>query len=218
MRRPVVVLIAVCAAAVLALALTGLTTRERRAFTLGVASAGPVLTLQPGQEVCQVPIAIPDHDAGFDRVAFVLGTRSLPVDVTVAALTGAVVGRGRLQAGHAGGAQSVAVGRVTTTKPLRVCLRDAGTGRLVFYGNGDAASRTSTAAIDGKPVHTDISLVFERAEPRSALSLVPAFFARVSLWRATWVGAWTYWLLGAVVLFAVPALLAFTLRSALRER
>jgi hypothetical protein len=217
MRSPVVVLLAVCAAAVLALALTGLTTREHRAFTLGVASAGPVVTLQPGQQVCQEPIAVPDDDAAFDRVAFVLGTRSLPVDVTVAEPSGRVVGRGRRQDGHAGGAQSVAVGPVTTRESLRVCLRDAGNGRLVVFGNGDAASRTTTAAVDGKPVHTDISLVFERAEPRSALSLVPAFFERMSLWRASWVGAWTYWLLGAIVLAAVPVLLAFALRSVLRE-
>jgi hypothetical protein len=225
MRRPVVVLLGVCAATVVVLLLSAVTSKERRAFTLGVAAAGPVTTLQPGQEVCEEPVVVPDGAAAFDRVAFSLGTFGRPgppVDVRVSAVNGSFQARGRLPGGYAdvkrAPTPAVAVGHVAPLRePLRICLRNAGTAKVAVYGNGDLASRTSTAVKDGKLAGADISLVLERNAPRSALSLVPAMFSRTSLWRAGWVGAWTYWLLAAIVLLAVPALLAVALRGTLRE-
>jgi hypothetical protein len=221
MRKGVIVLVGVCAAAVLVLFVTGLTEHERRAFTIGVAVGGVAATLEPGQEACQQPITVPDGDAGFERVSFTLGTFGRPgpaVDVSVHGPGDRVLGRGTLAAGYpditAAPTHTVAVGHVDARGPLAVCLRNAGTRKVAVYGNGNAASRTSTAFVAGQPVDTDLSLVFERAEPRSALSLLPAFFERASLWRAGWVGAWTYWLFAAVALILVPALLVVALRTA----
>jgi hypothetical protein len=225
MRRPVVVLLGVCAAAVVVLLVSAMATKERRAFTLGVAAAGPVTTLQPRQEVCEEPVVVPDSAAAFDRVAFSLGTfghPGPPIDVRLSAVDGGFEARGRLPGGYAdvkrAPTPAVPVGHVAPLgEPLRICLRNAGTTTVSVYGNGDLASRTSTAVKDGKLAGVDVALVLERNTPRSALSLVPAMFRRASLWRADWVGAWTYWVLGALVLLALPALLAVALRSSLRE-
>ena len=225
MSRLVATLLGLCAAAVLVTVLAGVTTKEKDAFTLGVSAAGPVTTLQPGQQVCQEPIVVPDADAAFDRIRFSLGTFSRPgppIDVAVKAIDGRFEARGRLEGGYADRSRaptpSVAVGHVALIEQgLRVCLRNAGSTKVAVFGNGDLASRTSTATKDGKPAGADVTMVFERGESRSALSLVPRIFERASLWRASWTGAWTYWLLGALVLLAVPALLALALRSSLRE-
>jgi hypothetical protein len=221
MRRPVAVLLGACALAAIVLLLVVATTSERRAFTLGVEATGPALTLAPNDEVCQQPVAIPDGDAAFDRVAFTLGSvdqPGSPVDVTLKAADGGTIASGRVAGGYPSSGptnERVSVGHVTTRSPMRVCLRNAGSAKIAVYGNGDLASRTSTAYLNGKQLGVDIGLSFERAEPRSALSLLPAFFVRASLWRADWIGGWVYWLLGAVVLLAVPALMAVALRSAL---
>ncbi len=60
-------------------------------------------------------------------------------------------------------------------------------------------------------------LEFQRAEPRSLAGLLPAMFDRAALFRAEWVGAWTYWVLALLCVFAVPLLLVRALRSAVRD-
>jgi hypothetical protein len=224
MRKPLGVLVGFCVFAILVLVVVAATTNERRAFTLGVVPAGPTMNLAPNDQVCQAPITIPDGDADFDRVAFTLGTVDgprPPIDVTLRTLADASVAHGSLPAGAAAPgrstAQSVDVGHVATRAPMRVCLRNTGRSTVAVYGNGDLASRTGSAVVGGKPAGVDISLVFDRAEKRSALSMLPTYFSRASLWRTGWTGAWTYWLLGALVVLAVPALLAVALRSTLRE-
>ena len=62
--------------------------------------------------------------------------------------------------------------------------------------------------VGGKPVATlGLSLVMLPAHPRSLLSMVPTAFARAALFKASWVGTWTFWVLAAALLagFAVAA-------------
>jgi hypothetical protein len=220
MRSPAALLTALCALAALVLLALAVTDREPRAFTLGVAGAGPAFTLTPGDEACQAPIVIPDRTADFDVVVFTLASAeqpSPPVDVTVATADGR-----RLASGSAPGGdppettallKRVDVGRVFTREPLRVCLRNAGSADVTLYGSGDLATRTSTGEFNGEPLGADVALSFERASARSLLSLVPVMFERMALWHAGWVGAWLYWLLAAAVLIGVPALLVAALRA-----
>ena len=225
MRRPLVVLGGIGVGVVLLLVVVAATTRERRAFTLGVVPAGPVITYAATGVACQTPITPPDRESDFDRVAFTLGTvdgRPGPrVDVEMQTLDGRTFARGTVPAGYRSTGpipERVAVGHVTTRAPMRVCLRNAGPTSVAVYGNGDLASRTSRIVLDGKPLGVDMALSFEHAEPRSAVSILPSMLGRASLWRAGWFGAWTYWVLAAVVLLAVPALLTVALRGALDER
>ena len=142
------------------------------------------------------------------------------VDVTLKALDGAPIARGRVPVGYGPDSQIeqvVDVGRVTTRTPMQVCLRNAGALPVAVFGSGDLASRTSTAALNGTPLGIDVALSFEHAEPRSALSLLPALLDRMALWRAGWLGGWTYWLLAAGVLLVVPLLLIVALREVLAD-
>jgi hypothetical protein len=84
---------------------------------------------------------------------------------------------------------------------------------VAVFGNAGIASRPTTAAVAGKPVDADLNVAFER-DPRSLLSLAPAIAERAALFRAGWVGLWTYALLAALMLLAVPALLVRALRDA----
>src|SRR4051812_50084562 len=84
MSRASIVLIGVVVAAVVAIAALA-TRRTPLAFTLGVGVAGPVATLERGDEVCQRPIDVP-AGGDFDRVAFSVGTfhrAGSPLAVTV---------------------------------------------------------------------------------------------------------------------------------------
>ena len=99
---------------------------------------------------------------------------------------------------------------------ISVCLANQGARRVAVYGNAGIASRTTTATVAGRPVDADMNLAFE-TKARSIASLWPAMAARAALFRPRWVGAWTYALLAALVLAAVPALLARALVTAERE-
>ena len=57
----------------------------------------------------------------------------------------------------------------------------------------------------------------ERGQPRSLLARLPDAFTHASQFKPGWVGAWTFWALAALVLIAVPLLLARALSGALRD-
>jgi hypothetical protein len=217
--------LAACFAGLVALAIVAATQRTRDGFSLGVPVGGVAAELQPGQRACQSPVAIPDADATFERVVVALGTYKRPgstLEVTLAPVGGGKpLARGTLRGGYPdidrAPTHAINVGPVTTRAPLRVCLKNAGEHRLAVYGNGGAASRTSSAALDGKPIESDLSLSFERARPRSLASLVPAMLTRASLFRAGFVGPWTMWLVALVALLASPLLVAAALRAARRD-
>jgi hypothetical protein len=222
MRRAAVLAAVTCAVGVLALLLASVVQHTAMAFTLGVGADLPVVAMQPHGEACQTPIGVPPG-GDFDHVVVGLGTFGRPgtqlgVEVRDVA-SQQVLARGRVAAGYPdftrGKEHSIPVGRVPAGRTIAVCFIDRGTGKVALYGNAAFASRTSDATYNGAPVPADISVRFDRA-PRSMASLLGAMADRAALFKADWVGAWTIWLLGALVLLAVPALLVFATRS-LRE-
>lgn len=220
MRRPAAIAAALCGAAVLAVLAVAALQRNSLAFTLGVYPGLVAVVLDPGQSACQTPVVVPDRSA-FDGVEVQLGTFGRPgpamaVDVRDAA-TQRVVARGTLPAGYPDVARQrthvVRVGQVAAGRRVAVCLTNRGARKVAIYGNGDAASRTSTALHDGRPTGVDLALVFHRS-PRSVLAVLGDAAARASLFKFGWMGAWTFWLLGLLVLLAVPALLVRAVRDA----
>src|SRR4051812_7832140 len=168
MSRASIVLIGVVVAAVVAIAALA-TRRTPLAFTLGVGVAGPVATLERGDEVCQRPIDVP-AGGDFDRVAFSVGTfhrAGSPLAVTVRDAGGRALSAASVMGGYPDLA-SQPLHRVRldrTVRPGRValCIRNRGRRAVAIYGNVDVAARTSRAYRDGKPVGFDLALVFERA-------------------------------------------------------
>lgn len=224
MRRAVIVFGVLAALAVGAVLLVGATRKTQLAFTLGVTPGGVVTTLAPGQQACQRPIDVP-KDGGFDGITVPLGTFHQPgsaVEATVIAVPGRrPLARGTLPAGYPDvGTRKVERIAVSPAVPagarIAVCLRNTGTGRVAIYGNGDVATSGSTLLKDGRPATADASLSFTRAS-RSDLSLFGVSADHASLFKAGWVGPWTFWLLAALVALGVPVLLAFALARAGRE-
>src|SRR5206468_5663138 len=100
------------------------------------------------------------------------------------------------------------------------CFRNLGPGKALLFGDTELGSvhptiSTSVASVDGHPLLADdIALVIPRPKPKSVLALVPEMFRRAALFRPGFVGAWTYWVLAALILIAAPLLLARAMASA----
>lgn len=221
MRRVAVIsLVAVVLVGTLVLAIVGAGEQRTLAFTLGVPAGSSVVELRPGQEACQTPIAV---GAAFDEVELQIGTfrrAGQPLELVVrrGGPDGEVLGRGRLPGGYGDIERPVvAVGSVPDGGAVALCVENRGRRRVALYGAADAAARTSTALVDGRPVGGDLDLVFRTHEPRTTLALVPDVLERMSLFRGGWIGAWLYWLLLAGVVIGAPALLGFALAGAVRD-
>ena len=214
------VLAGLCGAALVATIALGLLRSSTLVYSLGVAPAVPVAGLRPGQQACQGAVIVPNGTA-FDRVRIALGTYRRPgpeVEVVVRRAASRVpIARGRLAGGYGDFADApwhvVPVKRVSTATPLSICIVNRGKRPVAPIGNAPLASRTSSASVGGVAVPGDISLKLERS-PRSLLATIPESFERASLFKAGFVGAWTFWLLTPLVLLGVPALLVAALRAA----
>ena len=222
MRRATTVFVVLAVLAVGAVLLVGAGRETELAFTLGVTPGNAVANPGPGEQACQDGIDVP-QGGGFDAVTVPLDTfgRTGPPLQVVVRRTGArdVLARGSLPGGYtgAGGATTI---RVTPAVPegtrIAVCLRNAGSVRVGIRGNADIASPTTTLLQQGKPVGADAALTFVRAR-RSTLSGFGVSADHAALFKAGWVGPWTFWVLAALVALGVPALLAFALARAGRE-
>jgi hypothetical protein len=215
MRSPRAVIAGVVVAAVVSIAAVAFLHRTALAFTPGVAPAAPVVRLAAGERVCQQPLDVPDGGR-FDRVAVVVGGGS-PLTLDVRAAGGRAVASGRIPGGYGARVErTVRLDRRVGPGRIAVCLRNDGSRLARVFGASDLAARTSTAVRDGRPLHVDMALVFQRA-PRSLASELPDILARAALFRAPWLGAWVYVLLAALLLLAAPWLLVRAVRAAAQE-
>lgn len=215
-KTRVAAFLVVAAGGLLAFALVAAGDSRALAFTLGVAPAQVGAELRPGQAACQAPVLVSSE---FSRVRFQVGTymrRGEPLEVVVRSLrSGRALGRGRLRGGYPDVSQpSVPVGRVAPEQLVEVCIRNGGQRKVALYGGVTAAAPGTDARVDGSETGTDLTLVFERAEPRSMLATVPEVFRRASVFRPGWVGSWTFWVLAGLLGAGVPALLGLALARA----
>lgn len=218
-RRATFLVVGVLAAGVIALVVSALTRDTTRAFTLGVSASSPIAPLKPRATVCQTPIDVA-AGAGFDIVTMRIGTfgrPGSPLVVGVVDTSGRVVASGRIPGGYPDITQEpverVRLDRTVDAPRIAVCVRNTGTRKVVLYGSVDYAARSSTAYLDRRPLHNDITLEFGR-EPRSMASLVPRMLARASLFRFSWLGPWAYVVLAALLLVAAPLLLLRAITTA----
>jgi hypothetical protein len=219
MRRAAGVTLLLCGLAVVAVLVIGALQRDSLAFTPGVGVSLPAVPIGPGQRACQGPLVVPPGGA-FDRIAIPLGTYGQPgppLSVAVRdAASGRLITRGAIAGGYpdfTGRKQVVTVDRVGVGQRIAVCLANDGDRRVAVYGNGALASRTSSAKVDGQRSLYDMTLVFRRS-PRSVLSMVGDIARRAALFKISWAGPWTLFLLAAAVLALIPALLTWAVRAA----
>jgi hypothetical protein len=188
-----------------------------RAFSLGVPDVGGVTTLTPTATVCERPIADPSSFRGV-RAWAAPGATPTPVRMTVSdAQTRQVLARGQALVPAAAGPFDVTLTRtVAAHRQLQVCFATAGGAKVALLGSSQV-NPTVHLIVGGKPVATlGLSLVMLPDHPRSLLSMVPTAFARAALFKASWVGTWTFWVLAAALLAAF-AVAATAVRWALSE-
>jgi hypothetical protein len=214
MRRAATVFSAVVLAGLVTVIVVAATQQPSEAFSLGVGPRAPV-EVRAGDQLCQRPIQ-PVH--GFERISLTLGSYRRPgpeVRVEVRdASGGRRLGVGTLPAGWPDvSAQTVDVGVIERDGRIAVCLRNLSSRPFAPYGEGGAANRSSAAYRNERRLDADVSMIFIRDREASFLSFLPDMVDRAALFHGEWVGAWTLWLVLALVLLAVPALLVVALRA-----
>jgi hypothetical protein len=220
-RAGVLAVLLVTAAGLVALLLAAGSDGRSTAFSLDIPPSGPVITLHRGQAACQGPLTAP---AAFGFVTPWIDPaessgliphgpiRGAAIDLTVRDdVTNATLASGTVAGEYVAPiAPTVALDRaIPSGRRVRVCLRSRGPGTVDLMGA--ALPNRALAEDDGSASGSGanaVALLFERQHPRSLLSLIPTIFRRASLFRPTWVGPWTYWLLSAAVLgtFALATL------------
>ena len=218
-RAGITALAAVAVCAILGLVVVALTDDRDLAFTLGVQPSQPAVVVAPGERACQRPI---DTSAAARTVKFKPSTSGRPgpplaVEVRTAAGERAV---GVVRGGYPDLAwQSAQLDReVRDDRRIEVCISNRGDRRVALLGGPALAARTSAAHLGRRALPTDIALVFERGDSSSMLSLVPTAFERATLFHFSWLGPWSFWALGILVMLVVPLLLIAALKAAAAVR
>jgi hypothetical protein len=185
-------------------------TKVHLAGTNSVAPRYGLAGLTPGHRICMKGLVLPGSANGIGLQLAAPPGRPAPVTLTVNA-------GGRTQVAHSvapgngtfGGTFSfAAIGR---TVPASACLTAA---RPLVQESGmlGSAAGTGAAFLDGHPIGM-LSVRYLRPG-RSLLSAIPSGARHASLFRAGFVGAWTYWLMAAVVLLLWALGLRLVLRGA----
>lgn len=211
-RRTYIVL---TCAAVAALLLIAAGDGRPTAFSLDVADAGVIAKLPAGARACQGPFTA---SAAFDAITLWVATRART------AVSVSVLASGRMRvAGMAVADPSHSVRHripvgivfapfraveltvrlprtVAAQRRVTVCIR----GRHALGLVGGVAP-PSAGPLTGVRSTGGLALVFVAPRPRSLLSMLPTIFDRAALFKARWVGAWTFWLIaaGLVVVFVL---------------
>jgi hypothetical protein len=208
-RRPLFVLVIASVVIVAGLVVAGLQTVQVRTYSLRQPNLEPVASVRPGHPACEGPVTARAASRGvalFGSAAS--GSPTITVRVSSASRT---VATGELAHAGASAENDVAVDHpIPAGRPLHVCVSAAG-GVFSLMGAGSqfAGVLTSGVAHD-----TQFSLVLTR--PATFLGSLPTAFSRASVFKPSWVGAWTFWLLLAVLACAV-ALAGVAVVGALEE-
>lgn len=214
LRAGVACLAVFAAGLVATLAVSAVDTREQ-AFTLGVEATRPVARLGGGDTVCQRPI---DAAAAFDAVALTLAVPLTPAPpVTVRVIADGRTLAGGSAGGYGPGASEVVVplARVEGGRRISVCLTAGGReGEAAVYGGSGLGARGSAAVENGRRLRSDVEIAFLRDPGVSLLSLAPEMVRRASLFHGAPVGQALVWLVLALLVTAVPALLALAVVKA----
>lgn len=190
LRSAIITCAAVTALGIAGLVVAGAADQRSTAFSADVPTAGPQVVLRSGQQACESPVYA---SASFGSVTAWVVSKSGPgatLEMRVRSLHGATLAAGRTPVGSAGSTpRTFRLTRVVAAgQAVVVCFRSTGPKPAQVLGSSGR-----------------FSLLFLRPHPISLLSSLPAIFARASLFRPTWMGAWAFWALLALLLvgFAV---------------
>ena len=219
-RRAVTVLAFAVLLGLVAALVSAAVDRRELAFTSGVSARNLAVQLEPGRRACQLAVEVVE---AFDRVQVTPDPLGRPAGPALRVeVHGAGLGAARSGTAPGGygafATTSARVGRVAPGRTVDVCVVNAGAMPVGLRGGPPETvpeSRLHLGRGREPEVEQDLQLVFLRDDAPSLLSELPQAFARAALFHPDGMGAWTFWLLLAVVAAGVPALLALALRLAL---
>ena len=215
MSRAIYAVAAIAGGALIALLLLAGLEERNDAFELPVTRKQPVAMLLPGQRACQRPLVAQED---FEIVRLTLAAEE-EAEIGVEAVRSGRVprARGRLRIGRSRSTRDVGLGpTVSKEERFELCVANEGGGRAAVYGA--EARLDDLTAVEGNTArpNSDMALRFLRDRQHSLLSQTPRAFERAALFKPTFLGAWTFWLLALGVVIGVPALLSAALRDATR--
>jgi len=183
-RSAIIAFVAVALVGIAGLLVAASQYERTTAFSPGVPSAGPQVALHPGQVACENPTLV---QASFASVTAWLGGTANP---------GAAL---EMSIRSAGGARlataSIPATDVASSTPVFKLSRTVAAGQwIVVCLHAIGPQTTQVLGSSGQ-----FTLLFLRPHPESLLSAIPSIFDRAALFRPTWVGAWTFWALLALL-------------------
>ncbi len=206
--------VVIVVAAVVALLLD----QRELAFTNGVAPGEEVVRLKPQLNACQRNVQVL---APFATIRLATDSHHRPgplLRLTVLERrSGRVLGGGTVPAGYVTRLDapqdqiSGFVGRVKAKRAIDVCVTNVGGQAVALGGTLESRPENSdlTAGIRrARPVPGNLALSFLKPKPSSLLAELPAALRRAALFHPSFVGAWTFWVLAALLAVVVPLLLA----------
>ncbi len=205
-RAAVAAFAVVSVAGVVALLIAGAGDQRTTAFSLDVPNTIQVTDLFPGTAACQGPLSVQSEFQGFRAWISPAAAPSLRATVYNSRGARLATGQIRAQPGVPGPYVWRLSAPVAAHEQVSVCLRNLGPAPVGLIGSSPSQSAGSLK-VGSKATATAAAMVFLRPHPRNLLATLPALFARAALFKASWVGAWTFWLLCALILaaFAIAA-------------
>jgi len=200
-RRSVWVPFLALALALLAgLVISALEPMRIRAYALGTPSSKFVADLGRGQEACEGPIRV---QTAVGRVR-VWGTgtagRVWAQVIVRNATSRKAIARGWTLVPPIPAAYDAALdSSIPAGSTIVVCVAGEGPGPLALLGGAPTHSEI-LMSLRGKSTPTEFSLVLLDRARRSLLAALPTAFARAALFRFSWTGPWTFWVLAVAFL------------------
>ncbi len=179
-----------------ALIAAGLGTVSPRTYALRAPNQYPLLTLAPSGSVCEGPVTSATRVRAVGIWGAAVGApASLRLSVRTASGT-RVLAAGTTVARSDEAEQQVELEpEVAGGVALRVCVTDV-RGSFSIAGSPAIDARI---VMTGRPAGHEFSLLLLGGR-RSLFGALPSIFSRAALFRPSWIGAWTFWMLGAGLL------------------
>lgn len=184
-------------AAVLIAGAGGLSTRT---FALGSPNQVQVALLDPGRRVCEGPITSSGDVAAVRIWGAAVGAPATVAVAVADASTRTVLARGRVDLTPTPDAYTAQLrGTAPRGRPLSVCVTGHGPPPVELLGSAPVRPGV-LMTMAGKTLQAEFSLVLLGNSRQSLLTALPTAFSRAALYRPSWVGQWTFWLLAFALL------------------
>lgn len=226
LRLQIGVLAVIAVVLVALLALSGEHGRTIREAAYDLNGISPVVRITEGGQVCEAPVHV---DGDFRQLAFWnygAGSKALVSVHQGGTPNTPTLALGILESGAAGPGENVAklTQKVAPSPDMSVCVK-AVRGAMTLFGGLSQYLSNSTGPTYGAPVirgfHPESTLWLQAWSVRrhGIWGSLSRAFSRMSLFRLTWVGAWTFWVLLLGVFAGFPLLvLAFWLALRAEQR